>query len=561
MGEGSKGSAKHSNTPLWHRRSAAAVVLFALVYPIIYAGHLLTNTGSTIDSSALAAILSAGAFILGLICYFYSNFSKLTLQLAYLLLVSSIVVHISLNNSLGLIDVAMWSLAAVFAGAFGLGIMLIVLLISVGYLLYAMLTPAVNFDFISNSLVILFPVLVGAILWRQGSYLQSEKERHLNRLTSQLGAEASKSNIVINAINDGVIVVNSQGIISLINPAASQTIGWEESDAIGLNYEAVIKLRSDKEGELTPASHPLRQGLSSNQAVIRTDCEIITAANKKIPIALHVSPLAVSENDGVVMVFRDITDEILDNRQKAEFISTASHEMRTPVASIEGYLGLALNPQTATIDDKARTYLQKAHESAQHLGRLFQDLLDITRAEDGRLNSNPEIINLTDALRDYVELLTPNAQQKQLRLVFKPDHNPGAVNSVTPVYFAEVDRMHLREIMTNLIENAIKYTPEGEVSVDIEGDHNHVTISVKDSGIGIAKEDIPHIFEKFYRIDNTDTREIGGTGLGLYLCRRLAESMNGRLWAESRRGEGSEFFLELSRISSDKAARARTAGK
>jgi len=124
---------------------------------------------------------------------------------------------------------------------------------------------------------------------------------------------------------------------------------------------------------------------------------------------------------------------------------------------------------------------------------------------------------------------------------------------IAPVYSVNLDNDHIREIMNNLIENAIKYTPMGEVVVDINGDDEHVVVSVKDSGIGIPAEDMPHLFQKFYRVDDKNTREIGGTGLGLYLSRRLSEIMGGRIWAESVYSKGSTFFVELPRISSQEA--------
>lgn len=559
MGEAKHNRQEQPTIPLWQRRSAtAAVVLFATIYPLLYLGESLPSANFELSANLLAATLSLGSLAFGLIGYLKQNHKAVSflLRIAYLLLLSSIVVRALFNPDLTLIDITLWSLSALFAGAFGLGMITLVLALATGYLAFSMINMPSWFDPINSSLSVLFPALMGAILWHQGNYLQSEGEDKLTKLKSQLGTEASKSNIVIQAIDDGVVVVDPNGNISLINPAASLMVGWDDVDATGLSYQSVIRLRTSKGDELSDGNHPVRQGLTTNKSVSRNDCEIITASNKKIPVVIHVSPLT-SDGKGVVMVFRDITDEIQDNRQKAEFISTASHEMRTPVASIEGYIGLALNPRTSTIDDKAREYLQKAHRSAQHLGRLFKDLLDITRAEDGRLNTRPVVVNLTDAMREYVSMMMPIANEKQLKLSFKPDSKPGAVNSVTPVYYAKVDRDHLREVVSNLIENAIKYTPSGEVSVDINGDKEHVVISVKDSGIGIAKEDVAHIFEKFYRVDNTDAREIGGTGLGLYLCRRLAEAMNGRLWAQSRRGEGSQFFLELDRLSSNEATKIK----
>ena len=129
----------------------------------------------------------------------------------------------------------------------------------------------------------------------------------------------------------------------------------------------------------------------------------------------------------------------------------------------------------------------------------------------------------------------------------------GKEKSLQPIFYANIDPDHFREVVSNLIENAIKYTPSGEVVVNITGDDKQISVSVKDSGIGIPAEDIPHLFQKFYRVDNSDTREIGGTGLGLYLSRRLAEAMSGNLRVESKYKEGSTFYLEIPRMSSSDA--------
>ena len=200
-------------------------------------------------------------------------------------------------------------------------------------------------------------------------------------------------------------------------------------------------------------------------------------------------------------MFRDISKERAEEREQAEFISTASHEMRTPVASIEGYLGLALNPATAQIDDKARDFITKAHASAQHLGRLFQDLLDISRAEDGRLKDEPKLFNVTDFVADIFEGLAHKAAEKNLLYSFRPHAlaKDSADQHLQPIYYAFVDPDHFREITANLIENAIKYTKEGEVVVDVTGDSSKVVVSVMDSGLGIPAEDVPHLFQKFYR--------------------------------------------------------------
>lgn len=367
-------------------------------------------------------------------------------------------------------------------------------------------------------------------------------------LTQQLSQVANKSEIIINAIGEGVIALDRTGVINLINPAAQSIMGWGKHDAIDLDYRSVFKLYDSQGTAIVDTGGPIQQVLNGGESVTRSDLTLATGSGKRINVWLQVSSVGKFGN-GAIIVFRNITNEVTENQQRTEFVSTASHEMRTPVAAIEGYLGLALNPATAQIDDKARLYITKAHESAQHLGRLFQDLLDVTRAEDGRLKNEPRVVEIVEFVRDITAMMTPKATEKGLTLAFLPDINEHEANMITPISHCYLDPDHLREVMSNLIENAIKYTKEGGVTVDITTTDQKATISVRDTGIGIAREDIPHLFQKFYRIDNTDTREIGGTGLGLYLCRRLVESMDGRIWIESEQGKGSTLNVEFERLS------------
>lgn len=374
----------------------------------------------------------------------------------------------------------------------------------------------------------------------------------LTTLANELSQVSNKSDIVINSIGDGVVALDSKGVVELINPAGQNMLGWSYQDAIGLDYRSIFKL-VDINGEPVPdTANPIGQGMNSDTSVKSNDYVLVTNSGKKMNISLLISPVGQDGNGGVIVVFRDISSEVSENQQRTEFVSTASHEMRTPVAAIEGYLGLALNPQTATIDEKARTYITKAHESSQHLGRLFQDLLDISQSEDGRLKSSPTVIELVAFLREMIELHNPAAAEKGLRMIFKPDA-PNDSQTITPIFYVFADADHMREVMSNLIENAIKYTKTGSVTVDVTGTSEKSVISVADTGIGIAREDLSHLFQKFYRVDNTATREIGGTGLGLYLCRKLVEAMNGRIWVESEQDKGSVFFVELDRLSSEEA--------
>jgi PAS domain S-box-containing protein len=460
------------------------------------------------------------------------------------------------TGGIGSIFIALWMLIAIFAGLYGIWGLLPILIAAASFIASEYLKGQLSSEIIIIAVFAgVLPLVASFIMWhgRSGKGESDGSDRAYKNLATELSEVASKSEVVINAIGDGVIAIDAQGIIQLINPAGQMILGWGKQDALALSYKSVLQLVNMKNEPLDPTLDPIQQVLNTNQQVRNNDLTLITKNGKKVLTSLVISPIG-DAGAGAIIVFRDITKEKAEEREQAEFISTASHEMRTPVASIEGYLGLALNPNTATIDEKARDFIMKAHESAQHLGSLFQDLLDVSKAEDGRLANNPKVIDIMAYTHDILQGLQQKATDKGLRLIFKPNPDDGNKH-VTPVYNINVDNDHVREVIDNLTENAIKYTPAGEVTVDITGTDDKVVISVTDSGIGIPTEDIPHLFQKFYRVNNTETNQIGGTGLGLYLCRRLAETMGGRIWLESQYQKGSTFYLELPRVDNQEAAR------
>lgn len=453
----------------------------------------------------------------------------------------------------------LWVLVAIFGAVAGYISFLPVCIAVASYGAYLWYYHAIpDSDWIAFGLVLVFPVIMGYFFWSRRFQVQDKSDEAVSELAQELTQESSKSGIITSAIADGVLVVDVNGIIQLINPAAQRIIGWGEEDAAKLDYRSVLKIINGKNEIVEGQLDPIQQCLSTQQSVLTDNLGIRTASGKQLLASIMASPLS-DGGSGAVVVFRDITAQRAEEREQAEFISTASHEMRTPVAAIEGYLGLALNPQTATIDDKARIYLGKAQESAKHLGHLFQDLLDVSKIEDGRLTSNPNIIDIPSFVRSKLEDFTSQFNEKGLSLIFAPDTNTKSGQTIAPIFYARIDVDHLHEILSNLITNAIKYTREGTVTVDVTGDNDHVYISIKDTGIGIPTEDLPHLFQKFYRVDNTDTREIGGTGLGLYLSRRLSEAMSGHLTVQSVYGQGSTFTVDLPRVSKEAAEQAQQA--
>jgi PAS domain S-box-containing protein len=372
------------------------------------------------------------------------------------------------------------------------------------------------------------------------------------------GGVAVSSDFILNAIQDGVVMVGSDNLIQMFNPAAGVISGWKAEEAIGFDYHAVLPLVDEKGQAIPGAAHPFGQALDTGQSVRDSRAFLATRSGKPLAISLIVSP--VPDRSGlpsgnVVGVFRDIAKEIEEEKQRSDFISTASHEMRTPLAAIEGYLSLVLNPKVAKIDDNSRKLLIKAQMSTQHLGELFRDLLTSSKAEDGRLISYPAVVEIGEILEQVCDAARFHAKEKNLSLDYSVSADPaaGGGKAVRPLYYAHVDPNRIREVFQNIVDNAIKYTMEGGLEVRLTGDPTVTQIQVKDTGGGIAADDIPHLFQKFYRVDNSTTRTVGGTGLGLFICRKIVELYNGRIWVESDLGKGSTFFINLPRLSSQQA--------
>ena len=358
--------------------------------------------------------------------------------------------------------------------------------------------------------------------------------------------------VALNNIHDGVIMADQNGVIEFINPAAViMTDCKSPSNAVGLDYGLLLKLETKDGRELTPEENPLVRAIGSNQPLEGYACLLISGnSGKRVPVSITMFPVNGGEK---IITFRNIEKELAEESEQTEFVSTASHEMRTPVATIDGYITLALNPQTATIDDRARGYLESAEKASKHLGKLFQDLLDVTKLDDGRIRPEFVPVEVMSFIKEIATDHAVKAQEKQINYFFGSSNpTPQDDHRLEQVVYASVDVNFMREIMDNLIDNAIKYTPSGgNIYINVVGDGDHVLINVTDTGIGISGEDLQHVFQKFYRADNSDTREIGGTGLGLYLVKQRTEAMGGRVWAESTFGEGTTFYVSLPRISAE----------
>ena len=404
-------------------------------------------------------------------------------------------------------------------------------------------------------------VIVSYLFWR--GRFNNPINRELSQISGLLHNKEEQAAILIQSIADGVIVTNTEGKISVINHTAANMTGWNIEDAIGINVQSVFKAAKENGADIPADEYPFNAVLI-HKAFYNQTLQLTSRSGKKQMISLVISPVvtATGEVYGTVAVLRDVSEQRAAEQQRAEFISTASHEMRTPVAAIEGYLALTLNDKVSTIDSRARSYLEKAHSSTQHLGHLFQDLLTSAKAEDGRLSNHPTVVEMGSFLEQLVEDLRFGAQKKGLNSEFvigsgnavdATSKAEEAIKMVRPLYYVYADPDRMREVVTNLFDNAVKYTEQGKVSLGLTGNAEVVQIYIRDTGAGIPPEDVPHLFQKFYRVDNSATRTIGGTGLGLFIARKIIELYQGRIWVGSEMGKGSTFFIDLPRLSSQKA--------
>jgi PAS domain S-box-containing protein len=541
-------------------------VAIVLLYVVLLYGQLL-GPGELLGTSPL------NLFIAGIHGVYFLLIRRLVSQSSDIVATFIDLLFFSINMAVLLLATGgfsspyfvFWLAIVLFAAALNRYIVAGYVLVTVIYLGIASLRANAPADFAVDNAIYAVAITVTGVmgLWLWRNHPQEETQPQAsqsNELEEKLEIEQLKSDILLKSIGDGALVTDLSGAIQLFNQPAAEITGWAEDEATGIHYTQVIPLEDEEGNELTGNNDLFNYVIRSKQGIRRKDITMLNRQQTRVHLSLTIAPIFASTDSvtGTVAVFSDISQEKKAARERDEFISTASHEMRTPVAAIEGFLSLALNQQVSTVDENAQKYIQKAYESTQHLGKLFKDLLSITRLEDNTLDEQPEPFELGKVIKAAVDELQFKAEQKGLELKLKSHGGIGTdQNEVMPLFYVNADSERIREVFINLVDNAIKFTPEGEVNASISGDDKQVTVGVHDQGIGIPEDEIEHLFQKFYRVDNGKTREIGGTGLGLYLCRTIIEMYNGRIWVESEEGAGSSFYFSLPRLTYSRAQELR----
>jgi PAS domain S-box-containing protein len=353
----------------------------------------------------------------------------------------------------------------------------------------------------------------------------------------EVADERAQASRVLQSVADGVVLVDREGIVRLWNPAAARITGFGLEDVIGRPIAEVVP-GWDQLAQRIPVSEDPGTG--------RAETTPVELGGRE----LWISGSAVEVDEGIVYAFRDLTEERALEQMRSDFVATVSHELRTPLAAIYG-AALTIRRPDLDLDDELHDHLlQVIADESDRLASIVEDLLVASHLDSGK-------VRLAIADCDPADLVTGVVEAAGI-------HVPSNVRLVVQVEpelpHVRADPNQLRQVIGNLVDNAVKYSPDGgEVRVAATANGGSVRFSVSDTGLGIPSSEQRRIFEKFYRLDPNMTRGIGGTGLGLYISSELVRRFDGRIWVDSREGEGSTFHVELPTAADSKRKRAAVA--
>jgi PAS domain S-box-containing protein len=364
----------------------------------------------------------------------------------------------------------------------------------------------------------------------------------------QLGAalqaqleEAAKNRAILESIADGVLVLDHNGTVLLVNPAAEELLGFVAEALEGEHARHMLGLgKTPIHRDLAESLYAeLRQRLElGGQAASIPAGSVRLEAGTRV-LAATITPLIITLGGapGLVAALRDISREAEVERLKNEFISTVSHELRTPMTSIKGYTDLLFLGMAGGLTDAQRNFLKIIKSNADRLTALVNDILDISRIETGRMRLTIESLHLGQIVHQVVVSFEEQYREKGTTLTWQ---DPGPLPEVRG------DAARVTQVLSNLVANAWQYTPAGgQVTISLQPSDGFLQVDIADTGIGISSDDVSRIFDRFYRADHPVVRETEGTGLGLAIVKMFVELLGGEIWLESELGVGSTFSFTL----------------
>lgn len=338
------------------------------------------------------------------------------------------------------------------------------------------------------------------------------------------------------SIGEGAIVTDEHGNISRMNDAALSILGFEPDDVIGRWYPSVV-IAEDEKGRVIPnIERPITEAFLTGRALFKK-LYYCKKDGSRIPVALTVSPVIMEGKPiGAIQVFRDITEEVELEKTKDEFISIASHQLRTPATIVKQYIGMMLEGYTGKLTQAQTKMLKVAYENNEHQIDTVNHLLKVAQADANTMKINKENVDLVSLLGLIVNEQQKSYKQKGLKLLFL---------HIVENCSCHVDPLHIRMIVENLLDNAAKYNVAGKkVTIGLISSSRWAKVTINDEGVGIDVADIPKLFQKFSRLNNPKAHT-EGTGLGLYWVQKLVTLHGGTIKVESKVNIGTTFIIKL----------------
>jgi PAS domain S-box-containing protein len=355
-----------------------------------------------------------------------------------------------------------------------------------------------------------------------------------------LPSQQAEAEALFASIGDGAITTDEFGKITRVNPVALRLLGCQESDLLGEWFPRKIIAVTAEDTIINLIDRPITKAFLTGRS-ISAKTYYRRGNGQKMPVYVSVSPILLDGRPlGAIEVFRDISLEEEIDRMKSDFISLASHQLRTPLSAVKTYSHMLVDGFMGPLSADQKKSLRTIIRATNRMNELISTLLNITRLESGVIAVTPRPVHLDQLTEEAIQDISLAAADKQIHL----KRRLGQQGNMT----IRTDPVIVKEILANLLANAVKYTPDqGHVTLSVRARAADVLLTVSDTGWGIPKYSQDQIFSKFFRAQNIMERETTGTGLGLYLVKGLVEAIGGRIWFDSDENTGTNFYFSLPR--------------
>lgn len=362
--------------------------------------------------------------------------------------------------------------------------------------------------------------------------------KELTAINKNLEIEKAKDEAILTSVGDGLIVTDTERKVLMMNRPAETMLGWAIADLEGKPLSDFIPVE-DKDGQFLPVEKmPLYLAISSRQKITANAYFYVRKDQTKFPVAVTAAPVIMGrEVIGGVLIFRDIAKEYDVDKAKTEFVSLASHQMRTPLSTVRWYTEMLLADDAGRLNDQQKKYLEVIYASNRRMIELINSLLNVSRLELGTFAVEPEPTNLADLAEQVLKESEHIIRSSQFKIRKDYDAALPAIN---------IDPKLMRMVFQNLISNAVKYTPPGgEIRVSIKKREKNLAIEVADNGYGIPQYQQSRVFTKLFRADNIKEKDSEGTGLGLYIVKSIIDQAGGTIRFESVENKGTTFYVTI----------------